>query len=260
VIANTGRERIISIKKARTEPAEDRSFREQLRRGFMGPMPLWPGAVPFGIAYALVSRASGFSGLETLLSSLLVYAGSAQLVMVTLYGSGAGLISIIVTAAILNLRHILYALSINRRMRPGERPGKAIVAPLLTDEAYGLTMREYLAGRGSMAYLLGAGISLYVVWAASTMGGVLFGSLLPDPEKLGLEFIFPLSFLALLLPLLRSRVAVVVAIVAAGTALAVGPYADGGVTFLIAAVTAAALGAALDRNTTQEQKADEVDA
>lgn len=152
----------------------------------------------------------------------------------------------------MNLRHILYAMSINRRMQPGERPDKMIIAPLLTDEAYGLTMREYLAGRGSAAYLLGAGVSLYVVWVAATLVGVLFGSSLPDPEKIGLEFIFPLTFLALLLPLLRSRVAVIVAIVAATTALAVGQYASGGVTFLSAAITAAALGAALDRNTTSE--------
>lgn len=73
---------------SRVKMAEDTSFRAQLRRGFLGPVPLWPGDVPFGIAYALVSRASGFSGVEILLSSLLVNAGSAQLVMVTLYSGG----------------------------------------------------------------------------------------------------------------------------------------------------------------------------
>ena len=222
----------------------------------MGPLPLWPGVIPFGTAYALVARASGFSGGEILLSSLLVYAGSAQLVMVTLYGSGAGLLSIVVTACILNLRHILYALSLNRRFDPDERPGRGIIAPLLTDEAYGLTMREYLRGKGSAAYLLGVGISLYAIWATSTLIGVLFGSLLPDPGRIGLEFIFPLSFLALLLPLLRSRIAVVVAIVAAVTALAVGPYTGSGVTFLCAAIGGAACGAALDRGRDTGMKED----
>jgi 4-azaleucine resistance transporter AzlC len=236
-----------TIAQQTSQSTDNVTFRAQLRRGFLGPVPLWPGDIPFGIAYALVAGTSGFSGGETLLSSLLVYAGSAQLVMVTMYGGGAGLLSIVVTAAILNMRHILYALSLNRWLRADERPGRSALAPLLTDEAYGLTMREYLAGRGSAAYLLGAGVSLYLMWVTATLTGVLFGSLLPDPERIGMEFIFPLSFLALLLPLLRSRVAVIVAIVAAATALAVEPYASSGVTFLSAAISGAALGALLNR-------------
>jgi 4-azaleucine resistance transporter AzlC len=228
------------------------TFRSELRRGFLGPVPLWPGAIPFGIAYALVARASGFSGVETLLSSMLVYAGSAQLVMVTLYGGGASILAIVITALILNLRHILYALSLNRRFEPDERPRRGIVGPLVTDEAYGLTMREYLAGRGSAAYLFGVGISLYVVWSGATLTGVLFGSLLPDPDRIGLEFIFPLSFLALLLPLIRSRIALVVAVIAAITALAVGPYASSGVTFLTAAIVGSSCGAFLERGDTSQ--------
>src|SRR5690349_7463689 len=117
----------IAIHPAHVATTERHTFRDQVRRGFMGPMPLWPGAIPFGIAYSLVSRASRFSGLETLLSSLLICAGSAQLAMITLYGGGAGIFSIVVTAAILNLRHILYALSINRRMQPGERPNRMVI-------------------------------------------------------------------------------------------------------------------------------------
>jgi predicted branched-subunit amino acid permease len=75
---------------------------------------------------------------------------------------------------------------------------------------------------------------------------VLFGSLLPDPEGIGLSFIFPLMFLALLLPLIRSWRAVVVALVSAVVMLGMLEVTSSGLAFLTAAVTASVLGAGLD--------------
>lgn len=216
-------------------------------------MPLWPGDVPFAIAFTVLAQTSGFSGLETLGLSTLVYAGSAQLAVVTLYAGGAGVVSIVLTALILNLRHILYALSINQRLRPDERRLKPVIAFFLTDESYGITTREYLAGRGSAAFFLGGGLSLYLGFAVATLAAVLFGHLLPDPEGLGMEFIFPLMFIVLLLPLLRSRVQVLVAAISATTVLLAAPYTSGGVTFLVAAVSAATIGAIIDNRSRQER-------
>jgi 4-azaleucine resistance transporter AzlC len=210
-------------------------------------MPLWPGAFPFGVAFAVLARTSGFSALETQLLSLLVFSGAGQLAVVTLYSAGAGIASIVLTALILGLRHILYGLSLIPRLRVRERPSKPLLAFFITDENYGLAMREYLAGRGSAAFLFGGGFSLYVAFASATLTGVLFGSLLPDPQGIGLDFIFPLTFLALLLPLMRGRRMVAVATISGVLVLIAAPYTSGGVTFLIATVTAAAAGALLDR-------------
>ena len=233
-------------------PAAEAGFRQQLRAGFLAVVPLWPGSIPFGIAFAVLARTGGFSGLETALFSLLVYSGAGQLAVVTLYGGGAGIASIVLTVLILNLRHILYGLSLAPRLHPDERPAKPIQAAFLTDESYGIAMREYLAGRGSAAFLFGAGLSLYLDFAIATLAGVLFGALLPDPEGIGLDFIFPLSFLALLLPLLRSWRLVAVAVISGVLVLLVAPYTSSGVTFLLAAVTAAACGGLLDGRTELE--------
>lgn len=216
------------------------------RRGLVAPLVLWPGVIPFALAYALVARAAGFSPWETLLSSLLIFAGSAQLVAVNLVAGGAGIVAIVVTTLILNLRHILYGLSIDRTLAREERRARPLLAFLLTDELYGLWTRERLEGRGSLAYALGIGINLYLVWNLSTAAGALFGTLLPDPERIGLDFIFPLSFLALLLPLLRSRVALVVAATAGALVVLAAPFFSSGVSFLIAAIGAAAAGALLE--------------
>ena len=81
----------------------------------------------------------------------------------------------------------------------------------------------------------------------ATLAGVLAGQLLPDPQRLGLDVIFPLTCLALLLPLLRSWRQGVVAAVSGVAALLLGRFTAGGVTILLAAITAVGLGVALDR-------------
>ncbi len=233
---------------ARTEtPAQDISFRQQVRRGFLAMVPLWPGVVSFGVAYAIMARASGYSAIETQAMTMLVYAGSAQLAMVTLYAGGVGAVSIVLTALILNLRHVLYGLSADRQIARDERPRRSVLAFFLTDASYGIATREWLAGRGSGAFLLGTGISLYSVFAHSTLAGIVFGSLLPDVERSGIDFIFPLSFMALLLPLLRSRLQLLVAGIASMIALSASQFLSGGITILLATIGAATVGMLLER-------------
>jgi len=221
--------------------------RSEIRRGFLAMVPLWPGAVPFGIAFAILARTSGYSAIETQLMSMSVYAGSAQLAMVTLYAGGASALAIVLTALILNLRHILYGLSADRQMERNDGPRRSVLAFFLTDESFGVATREWLAGRGSGAFLLGTGLSLYSAFTLSTLAGVLFGSLLPDVEKSGIDFIFPLSFLALLLPLLRSRVQIGVAVLAGGIALVAGQYFGGGITILLATILPAVIAMQFER-------------
>jgi predicted branched-subunit amino acid permease len=110
-----------------------------------------------------------------------------------------------------------------------------------------VTVRDGLDGGGGPGFYLGAGLSLYGAYNLATLAGVLAGRLLPDPRRLGLDFVFPLTFLALLLPLLRSWRHGVAAAVSAVAALLLSHVAAGGVTVLLAAITAAGLGVALDR-------------
>jgi predicted branched-subunit amino acid permease len=129
---------------------------------------------------------------------------------------------------------------------------------LLTDEVYGVAVKEQLEGRDARfrdAFLLGAGLSMYASFNLSTLAGALLGSALPGTDRLGLDFIFPLMFLALLVPLLRGprgasrgvagrRVGV--ALAAGALALLLGRFVPAGATILLATLAAAALGAWLD--------------
>jgi 4-azaleucine resistance transporter AzlC len=225
---------------------EHESLRAQFRRGFVDVLPLWPGMIPFSVALAILTRSSGFSALETQLLSMLVFAGAAHIAIIGLYAAGSSVAVIVITAIALNLRHILYGLSLHRHLRDDDGVPRSLVAWFLVDESYGLTIREVLAGRGGSAYLLGTGVSLYIEFSLSTLAGLLFGSFLPDPERIGLAFIFPLMFLALLLPLVRTGRAVAVAGCSGLMMLAMSHIVSSGFAFVVAAVTAAMLGAVLD--------------
>jgi 4-azaleucine resistance transporter AzlC len=230
-----------------TTPTIDR---EEVRRGFVAMLPLWLGVVPFALAFAILARTSGLSVLETEALSVLVFAGSAQLAFVNLVKDGSGGAAILLTVLLLNLRHVLYGLSLNGHLPARTRPPRPVLAGLMTDESYGLTIRAFLSGRGSDGYFFGASLSLFVSYTTSTLAGALFGSWLPDPERLGLETVFPLSFLALLLLMVRTRFDLVVATIAGGMALLLSQLFSGGVVVLTTTIVGAALGTLLDRRST----------
>lgn len=216
---------------------ERRAFVDGLR----AMVPLWAGIVPFGAAYAVTARAAGLSLLDTQLMSLLVFAGGAQFSAVGLVAAGAGPWTLVATTFLINLRHVLYgmALAASTPLRGWRR---MIAAHLLTDEAFGV---HVALGRGRAPFLLGAGLSLFLVWNASTFLGALFAHRVPDPSAIGLDLIFPLAFLALLVPMVLGRTALVVAIVSGALAWSFAPLLGFGIAVLVAGLAGAGLGAAL---------------
>lgn len=213
------------------------------RHGFRAMMPLWLGVVPFGFAYAVVARDAGLSLLETQALSVFVFAGSAQVSAVGLFARGAGGLEIVLTTFLLNVRHVLYGMSLGRQvpMTPRER---LVGAYFLTDEAYGVSVAR---GARRFPYVLGAELSLFVTWNIATLAGALVGGAIPDPERLGVDFVFPIAFLALLVPLLRTRADVAVAVFAGAVAWLLARGVPGGLPILGAGVAGALLGAVLTR-------------
>ena len=223
------------------EPAARRAF----ARGFVAMVPLLVGVVPFGLAYAVLARDAGLSVVETQALSLLVFAGSAQVSAVGLVARGAAGLEIVLTTFLLNVRHVLYGLSLGRTTRiDGWR--RPVAAFFLTDEAFGVVAARQ---ERSFGFLLGTELSLFVSWNLSTLAGALLGSAIPDPEEIGVDLVFPLAFLGLLVPLVRTRTEVVVAAVAGTAAWVTARELPGGIPILVAGVGGSLLGAWLTRNT-----------
>jgi len=212
-------------------------------RGFVAIAALWLGVVPFGIVYAVIARDAGLSVVDTQALSLFVFAGSAQFSAAGLFATGASGVGIVLTTFLLNVRHVLYGLSLGRRIRLDgwRRPTSAY---FLTDEVFGV-----VAARPSptFPFLLGAELSLFVTWNLATLAGAFLGAAIPDPAKLGLDLVFPLAFLALLVPLLRTRLELLVALFSGALAYGVAEMSSGGVPIVVTGVAGSLLGAWLTR-------------
>lgn len=213
-------------------------------RGFSAITPLWLGMVPFGAAYAVSARAAGLSPFETQLMSLAVFAGGAQFSAAGLFAAGASPFTLVATTFLINARHLLYGVSLGQAVRFGPRE-RLLAAHLLTDEAYGVT---FGSPERSAGFFLGAGSSVLVVWNLSTLAGSLLSTLVPDPAALGVDFVFPLAFLALLVPLLKSWPALAVAGFAGAFALLAAQALNSGLVVLLAGTLGPFLGAWLTRD------------
>jgi 4-azaleucine resistance transporter AzlC len=217
----------------------------EFRRGVLAMAPVWAGAFPFGAAVAVAARAAGFSPVETQMLSMLVFAGSAQVAAISLFAGGAGLGAIALTVLALNLRHVLYGLSLDRHLPARSRPSRPWLALVMTDESYGVAMGDR-HGRRPDTYYLGAALSLYVVYALAAASGVMLGGYLPESERIGLDVVFTLLFVCLLVPLLATRRRLLVAGLAGTVSLALTFVAGPGISVFIATTMAAAAGAWLD--------------
>jgi predicted branched-subunit amino acid permease len=96
-------------------------------------------------------------------------------------------------------------------------------------------------GRWNPRVLLGAGLGIYVAWVVGTAIGVVFGDLIGDPNRLGLDAAFPALFLALLAPQIRDRVSIAAALLGAAIAIALTPFTPAGVP-IVAASAACLIG------------------
>ena len=206
---------------------------------------LWPGVTSIGLAYAVVSRDAGLTAVEIQLLSLAMYSGAAQFAMSSLIDEGAGVLAVIATVAALGLRHVLYGLSASRWLPATGQPPKWLTAHFLVDESYGFAEAEANQGRANGWYLLGAGLSLFVAWNVATAAGLALNSLVNLPST-GLDFIFPLSFVAIAVPLSKHRLHMAAAALAVAVTIALGQVADAGITIFVATLAAVALAFALE--------------
>jgi 4-azaleucine resistance transporter AzlC len=202
--------------------------------GLRAVLPLLLGVTPFGVIYGVVALQSGIPPLAAMAMSSIVFAGSAQFLLAQLVGAGAPLLLSAGAVGLVNLRHALYSASVAPMLAHLPRRWKLLLAYLLTDEAYAAAIPHLLeAGLSAKSstsahwILCGSGFGLWAGWQLSTLAGVLIGAQLP--ANLGLEFALPLTFIAIVVPMISSTALLSAALAAAAVAVALAalPYKIG---------------------------------
>lgn len=214
--------------------------------GVRAEIPLLIGVFPFGMIYGALAMDAGLSTAAAQAMSSMVFAGSAQFITMQLVRDSAPGFVIVLTIAVVNLRHVLYSASLAPQLASLSTRWKALLSYLLTDEAYAPSIIHY-ENEGvtpfSHWFLFGAGTALWVIWQVSTALGIFLGAAIPDSWSL--DFALPLTFIAMVVPVLKNRPAIAAALSAGCVALAVNslPYKLG---LILAALVGIAVGTFLE--------------
>lgn len=225
------------------------------RAGLAKTLPLVLGVVPFGLAYGVVATQAGLTVAETLLMSLVVFAGASQFMAVVMLQSGAGIPLIVASTLLVNLRHLVMGLSLSPYLSEVAPRWQRLLAFGMVDESYVATITHYREQgdeQGNPYFLLASGAFMYVVWALTSLAGALAGHAIADPLKWGVDFAMPATFLTMLLPQIVSRRMAAVLAVSAVVATAAYVYVPGKWYIILAVVAATATGVALE---TRDEKA-----
>ena len=214
--------------------------------GVRAEIPVLIGVFPFGMIYGALALNAGLSALASQMMSSIVFAGSAQFITAQLVHDAAPALVIILTIAVVNLRHILYSASLAPYLKNLSLRWKILLSYLLTDEAYAPSILKYEeTGITPVShwFLLGAGFSLWATWQVSTAFGIFLGAAIP--ENWPLDFALPLTFIAMVVPALKNRPTIAAAVSAGLVAvLAYGlPFKLG---LILAALTGIVVGTILE--------------
>ncbi len=233
-----------------------RSPAQCFRHGMVQSIPFLVPLLPFGILFGVLASEAGLDLSQVIGFSVLVLAGASQFTAVQLLSDHVPAVLAIVSALAVNLRMAMYSASLVPWL--GSAPGKdrAAVSYLLVDQTFALSIQHYemnprLSLRQRLGYFYGAAAAMCIPWAIASVVGALVGEAIP--EGIALDFAVPITFLAMIAPMLRTLAHKAAALVAVLMALALA-WMPAGTGLLIAAPLGMAAGAWVEAWQERRQK------
>ncbi len=160
--------------------------------------PIVMGYVPVGVAFGVLAHKTGLSMANTVLMSVLVYAGSSQLIAVAMFAAGMPPMSILATTFVVNLRHLLMSASLGPALGAWKKWEMVLFSFEITDESFAVHSTRFNRGDTSKSVSLLVNMISHISWCIASWIGFLTGSAIPDIKPLGLDYALPAMFIALL--------------------------------------------------------------
>jgi predicted branched-subunit amino acid permease len=225
-----------------------RTPRQSLIHGLLQSTPFLLVIVPFGLLFGVVATKAGFDLAEVMGFTVLVLAGASQFTAVQLMTDHAPVWLVIVSSLAVNLRMAMYSASLVPWLGGASQPARAAVAYSLIDQTYVLGIEHFqnvpkLSLTQRLAYFTGTAILMCGCWIIFSFIGATAGRAIP--ASIPLDFVVPITFLAMIAPALRTPAHVAAATVAVVVSLALA-WLPAGVGPMIAAVLAMATGAGVE--------------
>lgn len=180
---------------------------EEFKRGLQAGISIGIGYFPIAITFGLLAKTTGLTISETMLMSLLVFAGAAQYISLSLLTLGTGIFEIILTTFIVNIRHFLMSASLNEKCEEDHVTNRLIYSFGITDETFSVAATR--EGTVTTGYLLGLISVAYSSWVVSSGLGHLVGGSLPQTLQESMSVALYAMFIGLLVPSMKTSIKVV---------------------------------------------------
>ncbi|MDC0739646.1 AzlC family ABC transporter permease [Cognatishimia sp. SS12] len=230
--------------------SEDLEWRRQARDGVRDAVPIVVAIFPYSAVFGAVAIERGLSLAELLVTSASIYAVASQYVMLDLWGKDVPVWAILLAVFAVNFRHVLYSASSSAWLAGFSRTQRALAFFFLIDPQYASCAKRAAQRQIRPAYYFSYAVLVYSSWMLANFLGGLFGNLIEDQARFGLDMILPMFFASLVFGFRgKSRFALVLATSVSCALLAyltVGtPWhilLGGGAGMLVAAMTSRAPG------------------
>lgn len=190
-------------------------------------LPLAIATVPWGVLCGSMAVNVGLTAIQAQFMSLLVFAGAAQLAAVAIIGTGGTIITMFSSTFVIGSRHLLYSAVFREYVRNSSRCLRFSIAFFLTDEMFAVTCRHMEKYKlFSPVYALASGVTFYLIWNFSTFLGIVADQYIPNLEHLGLEFAIAATFIAIVIPSVKSKATLIAVLCSGGSAIVLSKFAN----------------------------------
>ena len=183
-----------------TDTTLDNPAMSEFWAGFRLGVPIFVASAPFAVLFGALAVQNGFTEFEATLMSATIFAGASQMVGIDLFGQKIAPWLIVFSIFAVNFRHILYSAAVGRRIGHWSGWQKTVGFFFLVDPQYAESERRGENGLTiGFVWYMGMATPVYVFWIVNSWLGARFGSLIPDPHALGIDFLLPIYFLGLVI-------------------------------------------------------------
>ncbi|MGN0294429.1 MAG: AzlC family ABC transporter permease [Lachnospiraceae bacterium] len=160
--------------------------KEILLRSFTASLPIMCSYLFVSMAYGIMMEEAGFGWYYSLLISMTVYTGAFQFVLITFLSSGASLLTIGLTALLMNSRQTFYSLSfIDTFKKMGRK--KLYMIHTMTDETYAVNCSLNMEEHDKEEVMFHVALFSRCYWMIGAVAGGIMGQIIPF-ELEGIDF------------------------------------------------------------------------
>jgi 4-azaleucine resistance transporter AzlC len=215
-------------------------------RSISAAIPVMMGYLPIGFAYGVLAVNGGLTVFQTVLMSIIVYAGSSQLIAAGLFAQAINPFSIIATTFVVNLRHMLMSAALAPHLKHWRSSQVAAFCFELTDESFGIHSLRFERGDTDRKTTLSINFICQISWVTGSFLGAVAGNLIQDVRPFALDYALPAMFIALLILQIRNKTFLVIAIISSILSLALWFLGVTQWNVIIATTLGAAIGAGVE--------------